>query len=327
VLSLQQKYPTFLHHSRTHHIFGEISSGSLASRLYSNVPITEEQRLGPKSDTGNLSKALLRPNNSYIRRSILLTGRPLLYPQYRIRGTAPTNMSDGTPRKRDRLKRVLRGSFKLSEAPKDKPSKKTKEKNTGNSQRNLSTAISSSASVLTPRYQTATPSTHLVTTIESSLEAQSRGAIRNEIFPSDSASQFGQTPVTATEHTAHAQVGKKEEQPHNSTATSIVKAQSLWSKAFHSEDLNQQRETLKGIGFQANALESVSEARSFVEKLLNDKKKKAWKIEKLLNWMDRFKEIGDIVVQFDPVHAALPWAAFRLLLKVDYTARSLDWTC
>ncbi|KAI5790570.1 hypothetical protein FPQ18DRAFT_277531, partial [Pyronema domesticum] len=37
---------------------------------------------------------------------------------------------------------------------------------------------------------------------------------------------------------------------------------------------------------------------------------------KLLGWMDRFKEIGDIIVQFDPVHAALPWAGFRFLLKV-----------
>jgi hypothetical protein len=232
-------------------------------------------------------------------------------------------MSDGTPRKRDRLIRGLRGAFGLSEAPKDKPSKKTKEKNTGNSQTNPSTAISSSASV----HRTATPSTHPATTIESSLEAQSRGAIRNESFPSDSASQFGQTPVTATEHTAHAQVGKKEEQPHNSTATSTIKAQSLWSKAFNSKELDQERETLRGIGFQANALEIVSQARSSAETLLKDKTEKASKIEKLLNWMDRFKEIGDIVVQFDPVHAALPWAAFRLLLKVDYTARSLDWTC
>jgi predicted lipoprotein len=159
-------------------------------------------------------------------------------------------MSDGTPRKRDRLIRGLRGSFKLSEAPKDKPSKKAKEKNTGNSQTNPS------------------------------------------------------------------------------TVTSIVKAQSLWSTALDSNELDdQERETLKVIDFQANAHESVSKARSSAEKLLKDKKAKAPKIEKLLNWMDRFKEIGDIVVQFDPVHAALPWAAVRLLLKVDYTARSLDWTC
>jgi predicted lipoprotein len=159
-------------------------------------------------------------------------------------------MSDGTTRKRDRLIRGLSGLFKLSEAPKDNPSKKTKEKNTGNSQTNPS------------------------------------------------------------------------------TATSIVKAQSLWSTAFDSNELDdQERETLKVIDFQANAYESVSKARSSVENLLKDKREKAPKIEKLLNWMDRFKEIGDIVVQFDPVHAALPWAAVRLLLKVDYTARSLDWTC
>jgi hypothetical protein len=159
-------------------------------------------------------------------------------------------MSDGRPRKRDRLTRGLRGLFKSSEAPKDQPSKKTKEKNTGNSQTNPS------------------------------------------------------------------------------TATSIVKAQSLWSTAFDSNELDdQERETLKVIDFQVNADESVSKARSSAENLLKDKKENAPKIEKLLNWMDRFKEIGDIVVQFDPVHAALPWAAVRLLLKVDYTARSLDWTC
>lgn len=30
----------------------------------------------------------------------------------------------------------------------------------------------------------------------------------------------------------------------------------------------------------------------------------------------KFVLIGDIVVQYDPVHAALPWAAFRFLLQV-----------
>jgi hypothetical protein len=112
-----------------------------------------------------------------------------------------------------------------------------------------------------------------------------------------------------TEHMAHAQIGKKEEQSHNPMVTSIVKAQSLWSKAFVSDILDQEHEMLKGIGFQANALESVSEASSLLEELLNDKKQKASKFEKFLNWIDRFKEIGDIVIQFDPVHVALPWAA------------------
>jgi hypothetical protein len=115
-----------------------------------------------------------------------------------------------------------------------------------------------------------------------------------------------------TEHMADAQARKKEEQLHNMMATNIVKAQSLWSKAFESQDLIQEYEMLNHIGFQANALKSISGARSIVEKILNDKKKKAWKIEligiKLLHWIDRFKEIGDTIIQFDPMYIALPWA-------------------
>lgn len=38
---------------------------------------------------------------------------------------------------------------------------------------------------------------------------------------------------------------------------------------------------------------------------------------KIVVWIDRFKEIGDIVVQYDPVHAALPWAGVRFLLQVS----------
>jgi hypothetical protein len=37
---------------------------------------------------------------------------------------------------------------------------------------------------------------------------------------------------------------------------------------------------------------------------------------KVLGWVNRFKEIGDIIVQFDPVHPALPWEGFRFLLQL-----------
>lgn len=33
-------------------------------------------------------------------------------------------------------------------------------------------------------------------------------------------------------------------------------------------------------------------------------------------WINHFKDIGDIIVQYDPVHAALPWAGVRFLLTV-----------
>ncbi len=37
---------------------------------------------------------------------------------------------------------------------------------------------------------------------------------------------------------------------------------------------------------------------------------------KIVVWIDRFKEIGDVVAQYDPVHAALPWAGVWFLLQV-----------
>ncbi len=38
--------------------------------------------------------------------------------------------------------------------------------------------------------------------------------------------------------------------------------------------------------------------------------------EKILHWVNKFKEAGDIIVQYDPAHAALPWAGVRFLLQV-----------
>jgi hypothetical protein len=38
--------------------------------------------------------------------------------------------------------------------------------------------------------------------------------------------------------------------------------------------------------------------------------------EKTLGWVQKFAAVGDTAAQFDPVNAALPWAAFRLILQV-----------
>ena len=38
---------------------------------------------------------------------------------------------------------------------------------------------------------------------------------------------------------------------------------------------------------------------------------------KVIGWIQKFKEVGDIVVQYDPVHLALPWAVFRFILQVS----------
>jgi hypothetical protein len=38
--------------------------------------------------------------------------------------------------------------------------------------------------------------------------------------------------------------------------------------------------------------------------------------DRVILWLDRFKQVGDIAVNADPIHAGLPWAGIRLLLEV-----------
>lgn len=38
--------------------------------------------------------------------------------------------------------------------------------------------------------------------------------------------------------------------------------------------------------------------------------------EKMVGWVNKIKEVGDIAVQYDTAHATLPWAGIRLLLQV-----------
>lgn len=40
------------------------------------------------------------------------------------------------------------------------------------------------------------------------------------------------------------------------------------------------------------------------------------KVEGFVGCLNKFKEIGDIVVQYNPVHVALPWAGVRFILMV-----------
>ncbi|KAK6349541.1 hypothetical protein TWF696_005825 [Orbilia brochopaga] len=38
--------------------------------------------------------------------------------------------------------------------------------------------------------------------------------------------------------------------------------------------------------------------------------------DKIIVWIKKFKEVGDTIIQYDPGHAALPWAGVRFLLQV-----------
>lgn len=39
-------------------------------------------------------------------------------------------------------------------------------------------------------------------------------------------------------------------------------------------------------------------------------------LQKVSRWIKKFVEVGDVAVQYDPGHAALPWALLRLVLQV-----------
>ncbi|MCJ1313661.1 hypothetical protein MMC25_007340 [Agyrium rufum] len=45
---------------------------------------------------------------------------------------------------------------------------------------------------------------------------------------------------------------------------------------------------------------------------------------KIVAGLQRFKEIGDVVVQYDPAHAALPWAAVRFFLQITISRHEID---
>ena len=41
-----------------------------------------------------------------------------------------------------------------------------------------------------------------------------------------------------------------------------------------------------------------------------------YQADKIISWLAKFKEVGDTAIQYDPSHAALPWAGIRFLLQV-----------
>ncbi|KAM0412045.1 hypothetical protein ACHAPD_008700 [Fusarium lateritium] len=51
--------------------------------------------------------------------------------------------------------------------------------------------------------------------------------------------------------------------------------------------------------------------------------------DRMVRWLNKFKAIGDVASSFDPVHAALPWAAFRFVLQAivaekEYTESTFE---
>lgn len=118
--------------------------------------------------------------------------------------------------------------------------------------------------------------------------------------------------------------GPRESLPKTPEPTSIE--ESLWSQAA-AKLLPEERELLQ------NALStSVPDIDELLLQVQNKRiicEEKRWVfsigsktimlrnvVDKIISSFNKFKEVGDIMVQYDPAHAALPWAGVRLLLQV-----------
>jgi hypothetical protein len=75
---------------------------------------------------------------------------------------------------------------------------------------------------------------------------------------------------------------------------------------------------------------SVEDVLQYAKKRQEECTGKLWKYKKkngeevqvrdlfsqIVVWINKFKEVGDTIMQYDPGHAALPWAAVRFVLQI-----------
>ncbi|RFU26523.1 hypothetical protein B7463_g9825, partial [Scytalidium lignicola] len=110
-----------------------------------------------------------------------------------------------------------------------------------------------------------------------------------------------------------------------SEAAVLRNREDLWSQAALS--LKEQDRVLVNF-LQGSKLDIVKDVLALAEERRAECLKKRWKLkhngkviilrdvfEKLIKWINSFMMIGDVAIQFDPGHAALPWAGVRFLLQ------------
>lgn len=120
---------------------------------------------------------------------------------------------------------------------------------------------------------------------------------------------------------------------HTSLAVTVV-IMSLWDQAVAAlkdedkQNIDFQRTNKHAI--LADILEEVKKKKqACIERRLKYKRKNGEYVvlydvyEKMVKWVTKFKEVGDVAMQYDPGHAALPWAAIRFFLQVRYRELTL----
>ncbi|KAG0643976.1 hypothetical protein HOY80DRAFT_1031491 [Tuber brumale] len=100
---------------------------------------------------------------------------------------------------------------------------------------------------------------------------------------------------------------------------------SLWDKAYETLPQEDCTAFLESSEHRHFALEDArADAEMYRSTCYEKRSKFNWKgkelllhdvVSRIITWIDKFKTIGDIVSQYDPAHAVLPWVGFRFLLQ------------
>jgi hypothetical protein len=274
-----------------------------------------------------LKRTVTRPHSARSVKLVTSTGRsPKLRVNSHIKSSDLTQTSTMTKeRKRDRLLRRLR--FWQSTPPTPdavgSPSSSTVTSSTTVSTSPLRPGPN--AEICTPH----TPSTQLLTS-QTSLSVHSVDTDADVSIATDSS--LRSEPMSATSTSVGTERSEAVSEIEAASSASKAEPQPLWVQAF-SQLSAADRETLTpfvpkpGCGDTTTSV--VEGIRTQMKQAMASKRDRAWKVTwrgdvivlqdvamKIIQWVDKFKQIGDIVVQYDPGHAALPWAAFRFLLQV-----------
>lgn len=115
-------------------------------------------------------------------------------------------------------------------------------------------------------------------------------------------------------------------------ATSITPTPSLWSRALSSLPPRDQR--IFKISNTSTPNKILQDILSALERQRDRCKRDTWTTisvggkqlvirdlcTKIASYVKKFMEVIDVAVQYDPVHAALPWAGVRFLLRLSFSA-------
>ncbi|ETS83113.1 hypothetical protein PFICI_04989 [Pestalotiopsis fici W106-1] len=203
------------------------------------------------------------------------------------------------PRKRDRLKAVFRNRLDRSVSPASSLDPASQPTSPPSVPQEYRRSDSQHRGVLTP---TATLDPSINGDDNGNDKVQMVRAFAQDSLWEDALSRLEQSP--STEDRSHARALREFAQ-----AQKISPSTQYGSVSSGSNDLieNVKREAeLKRVEAEQKAWRVKVGRRTII---LRDV------MARIIDCLDKFKEIGDLAVQYDPVHAALPWAAFRLLLQ------------